>query len=172
MKAKELAYKIAHLGLEKKGKQIVVIDLRGLTGVTDFFVIISADSDPQMKAISDNIMKKLRDEKILHPAKTFTHERKMGMGETLILLDTTPGSNEILEKMFHKVKSIYYWSSTYGKYNGYLLYCLYSVATPSVPRRLAEAFRKEGLISDFYLFDLTDYEHKYGDFEYLDPKLG
>ena len=63
MKAKELAYKIAHLGLEKKGKQIVVIDLRGLTGVTDFFVIISADSDPQMKAISDNIMKKLRDEK-------------------------------------------------------------------------------------------------------------
>ena len=63
MEAQELANTIAHLGLEKKGKQIVVIDLRGITGVTDFFVIITADSDPQMKAISDNIMKKLREQK-------------------------------------------------------------------------------------------------------------
>ena len=64
MEPQELAHKIAQLGLEKKGKQIVVIDLRGLTGVTDFFVIISADSDPQIKAIADHIIKKLRDEKI------------------------------------------------------------------------------------------------------------
>lgn len=64
MEAKELAGQIARLGLEKKGKQIVVIDLRGLTGVTDFFVIMSAESDPQMKAISDHIIKKLRDAQI------------------------------------------------------------------------------------------------------------
>jgi len=60
----ELAHRIARLGLEKKGKQIVLIDLRGLTGVTDFFVIISADSDPQIKAISEHITKELRNEKI------------------------------------------------------------------------------------------------------------
>jgi predicted transcriptional regulator len=96
----------------------------------------------------------------------------MGLGEAFILIHTTPGSNEMLERMFKKIHSIYYWTSTYGRYNGYLLYTLYSVATPSVPRRLAEVFQKEGLISDFYLFDNTDYEHKYGDFKYLDPKLG
>jgi DNA-binding Lrp family transcriptional regulator len=114
----------------------------------------------------------MRDNKVLSPSRTFTHERKMGMGESLIIVHTTPGSNEILEKMFDRIHSIYFWSSTYGRYNGYILYTLYSVATPSVPRRIAEAFQKEGLISDFYLFDLTDYEHKYGDFKYLDPKLG
>jgi ribosome-associated protein len=64
LEAEKLAYKIADLGIEKKGKQIVVIDLRDLAGVTDFFVIMSADSDTQVKAISDYIVKKLRDEKI------------------------------------------------------------------------------------------------------------
>ncbi|MFW9843960.1 MAG: Lrp/AsnC family transcriptional regulator [Candidatus Thorarchaeota archaeon] len=117
-------------------------------------------------------LQKMRDASILSPSRTYTHERKMGMGEAIILIHTTPGSNEILEKMFRKIRSIYFWSSTYGRYNGYILYCLYSVATPSVPRRLAEAFQKEGLISNFYLFDVTDYEHKHGDFKHLDPKQG
>ncbi|MCW9096058.1 MAG: hypothetical protein OQJ93_01600, partial [Ignavibacteriaceae bacterium] len=74
--------------------------------------------------------------------------------------------------MFEKINSIYFWTSTYGRYNGFIIYSLYSLTTPSVPRRLVESFQKEGLISDFYLFDVTDYEHKYGDFKYLDPKLG
>jgi len=64
LEAEKLAYKIANLGLEKKGKQIVVMDLRELAGVTDFFVIMTGDSDPQLKAISDHIIKKLREEKI------------------------------------------------------------------------------------------------------------
>ncbi len=117
-------------------------------------------------------IKKMRDAQLLYPVRAFTHERKMGMGETLLIVHTTPGSRPILEKMFQEIRSIYFWASTYGRYNGFVIYSLYSLTTPSVPRRLVEAFHKEGLISDFYLFDLTDYEHKYGDFTYLDPKLG
>ena len=117
-------------------------------------------------------LQKMRDAKVLHPARAFTHERKMGLGESLLVVHTTPGSIPILEKMFEKINCIYFWSSTYGRYNGFIIHSLYSLATPSVPRRLVEAFQKEGLISDFYLFDVTDYEHKYGDFKYLNPKLG
>ena len=64
MEAEALAYKIANLGLEKKGKQIVVVDLRELGGVTDYFVIMSGDSDPQLKALSEHIIKKLREDQI------------------------------------------------------------------------------------------------------------
>lgn len=117
-------------------------------------------------------LQRMRDTQVLLPARAFTHERKMGLGETIVIVHTTPGSNPILEKMFEEISSIYYWSSTYGRYNGFAIYVLYSITTPSIPRRLAEVFQKEGLISDFYLFDLTDYEHKYGDFKYLDPILG
>jgi ribosome-associated protein len=49
MNSKELATKIADLMLEKKGSGIVIMDLRELTNVTDFFVICSASSDIQVK---------------------------------------------------------------------------------------------------------------------------
>ena len=62
--AKTLAYDIANLALEKKAKQIVVIDLKGTTSITDFFVLMSGDSDTQIKAIADHIIKELRNKKI------------------------------------------------------------------------------------------------------------
>jgi ribosome-associated protein len=62
--AKNLAYDIANLALEKKAKQIVVIDLKGTTSIADFFVLMSGDSDTQIKAIADHITKELRKKKI------------------------------------------------------------------------------------------------------------
>ena len=64
MDPKDFAYKIARLGLEKKGKQIVMIDLRKVSNIADFFVIMSGDSDTQIKALADHIIKKLKEEKI------------------------------------------------------------------------------------------------------------
>ncbi len=55
MDSKELALKAADLMLQKKGTRIVVMDLKDLTTVTDYFVICSATSDTQVKAIADFI---------------------------------------------------------------------------------------------------------------------
>lgn len=115
---------------------------------------------------------KMREAGDLYPAKTNTHERKLGLGENIILTDTTLGSTPILEEIFKSINSIYYWSSTYGRFNGCVINSLYSLTTPNVSRRLMEAFQKEGLISKYYIFDATDYEHKNGDYSRLDPKLG
>ena len=62
--SKTLAYKIADLALDKKAKQIVVMDLDGKTGFADFFVLMTGDSDTQIKAISDHIVKELRGQEI------------------------------------------------------------------------------------------------------------
>lgn len=62
--AKTLAYKIANLSLEKKAKQIAVIDLNGKTSIADFFVLMSGESDTQIKAIADHIIKQLKDENV------------------------------------------------------------------------------------------------------------
>jgi ribosome-associated protein len=56
MESKKLAAKIVDLILQKKGEDIKILDLRKLTGVTDFFVICSASSDVQNKAIADFII--------------------------------------------------------------------------------------------------------------------
>ncbi|MBS1518373.1 MAG: ribosome silencing factor [Bacteroidetes bacterium] len=53
MESKKLAAKLADLILQKKGQDIIIMDLRKLTNVTDFFVICTASSDTQVKAIAD-----------------------------------------------------------------------------------------------------------------------
>ncbi|MGB3018217.1 MAG: ribosome silencing factor [Ignavibacteria bacterium] len=60
MDSKELAMKIAGMMLVKKGSGILVMDLRKLTTMTDYFVICSASSDIQVKAISDFIKEETR----------------------------------------------------------------------------------------------------------------
>lgn len=52
MKSSLLATAIAKMTLTKKAHNVVVMDLRKLPSVTDFFVICSADSDIQVKAIA------------------------------------------------------------------------------------------------------------------------
>ena len=44
-------------GDPKKNRLIISIDLKGLTSITDHFLICSADTDVQIKAIADNIRK-------------------------------------------------------------------------------------------------------------------
>lgn len=64
MNSKELAHKITDLIFNKKGYDVKILDLRNLTSIADYFVICSADSDVQVKAIADEIDKELRDEGI------------------------------------------------------------------------------------------------------------
>ena len=52
MRSPALSRKIAELTLTKKAQDVVILDLRGLTSMADFFVICSADSDVQLKAIA------------------------------------------------------------------------------------------------------------------------
>lgn len=57
-----LARKVAELSLEKKGEEVKILDVRGLTSVTDFFVIITADSERKSKAIAEFVVDELREE--------------------------------------------------------------------------------------------------------------
>jgi len=62
----ELADKISTLALEKKGQQIVILNVTGLSNVTDQFVIISGESDVQLRAIADHIERTLRKDEQIH----------------------------------------------------------------------------------------------------------
>ena len=55
MTARLLAKRIADLMISKKAIDIVILDLKKLTSATDYFVICSADSDTQVKAIADSV---------------------------------------------------------------------------------------------------------------------
>lgn len=57
-----LARRVAELAAGKKAQDLLILDLRGLTGTTDFFVIATALSEPHQRALADHIMDSLREE--------------------------------------------------------------------------------------------------------------
>src|SRR6266496_1166834 len=62
-----LATTCAELASNKKAEDIVVLDLRGISTFTDFFVICSGTSEPQLKAIANEIETRLREDHSLQP---------------------------------------------------------------------------------------------------------
>ncbi len=53
----DLVAKIAQFALDKKADHVLSIDVQKLTSITDQFVICSADTNIQVKAIADGIRK-------------------------------------------------------------------------------------------------------------------
>jgi|ERR1035437_3975711 ribosome-associated protein len=46
----------------KKGYNVKILDLRTLTTIADYFIICTGDSNTQVKAIADEVDKRMRDE--------------------------------------------------------------------------------------------------------------
>jgi ribosome-associated protein len=67
MDSKQLALLCREFADNRKAENIVILDVRELSSVTDYFVVASGTSEPHLRAITDEIMTKLRDEHGLRP---------------------------------------------------------------------------------------------------------
>ena len=67
MDSKKLALLCRELADNRKAEDIVVLDVRKLSSVTDFFVVASGSSEPHLRAIMDEITDKLRADHNLRP---------------------------------------------------------------------------------------------------------
>ena len=67
MESRKLALLCRQLADNKKAEDIVILDMRELSSVTDYFVIASGTSEPHLRAIVDEMKDKLRDEHNLRP---------------------------------------------------------------------------------------------------------
>ena len=56
------AQRISELMLEKKALDIIIIDVRKITTLTDFIVVCTSESEPQSRAITDHINQKMKEE--------------------------------------------------------------------------------------------------------------
>ncbi len=70
---KKLARLVGRLVLDKKGGEVVLIDLRRLSSIADFFVVATADADVHAHAIASHIQDKLKEKGI-----KMGHEEKSG----------------------------------------------------------------------------------------------
>lgn len=85
---------------EKKGQDIVVMDLRRVkNAITDFFVICSGSSDTQIDAIAGSI-----EEEILKVSRTFPLNREGKTNREWILLDYV----DVVAHVFKKERREFY----------------------------------------------------------------
>jgi len=78
---------------EKKGEDPVILDLRGLTDATDYFLLVSAETSNQTRAIADHVVDRLREDAGLRPWHVEGHR-----GGGWILLDYVDFVVHVFEK--------------------------------------------------------------------------
>lgn len=79
-----IARRAAALASELKATNLVVLDLRGVTDMTDFFVIASGTSDTHVRAVASHVLTGLRDEGV---STEFTEGFDQGRWALLDYLD-------------------------------------------------------------------------------------
>ncbi|MDD4754031.1 MAG: ribosome silencing factor [Desulfitobacteriaceae bacterium] len=61
MTSKEMALACAEAANEKKARDILLMNLQGISLIADYFVICTGNNNIQVQAISDNIEEKLKE---------------------------------------------------------------------------------------------------------------
>jgi ribosome-associated protein len=67
MDSKKLALLCRKMAENKKAENVVILDVRKLSSVTDYFVIVSGGNEPHLRAITNEVTDKLREEYHLRP---------------------------------------------------------------------------------------------------------
>lgn len=98
VKSKELKDLIIEFIKEKKGENIIVMDLRKITSITDFFIICSGTVEQHIKAIKDNIIEKLSEKGI----ESWHIEGELA--NTWVLIDYV----DVVVHIFHPLARDYY----------------------------------------------------------------
>jgi ribosome-associated protein len=70
MEARELALLCRELADSKKAEDIVLLDVRNVSSITDYFVLASGTSEPHLRAIVDAIQETLQQDYGLKPRAT------------------------------------------------------------------------------------------------------
>ena len=94
----KLAETIGETALSKKAEDVVIIDIRSISPIADFFVIASGSSDTHMKSIAEGIIGKLKDDGI------HVWHVEGGTGARWILLDYV----DIVVHIFHPEARMFY----------------------------------------------------------------
>ncbi len=58
----ELAHAVVDIAANKKASNIIMLDMRNLTLLADYFILCDGNSDRQIKAIGDELLEKLKRE--------------------------------------------------------------------------------------------------------------
>ena len=65
--SQQQALSIAHAALDKKASDVLILDVRELTSIADYFIVASGESERQVKAIANHIAREITTEYHITP---------------------------------------------------------------------------------------------------------
>ncbi len=101
---------------------------------------------------------------VLLPSFLQTDERKIGLGEGILVLQEIPGKSDDLEDLIKQIPIFYWYVPTHGRYDGYLIHTAFDLTQPEMVIKIAEGLQKKGYINEFSFFDIVDNDSKKIDF--------
>lgn len=128
MESKKLALLCREFADNKKAENIVVLDVRKLSSVTDYFVIASGTSQPHLRAIVEEISSRLRDDYDVRPTRA-----EGSTGGNWVVLDFF---DVIVHVMHAETRKHYDLEGLWGDAK--------SVASPKPRKQAAKAGKKQG----------------------------
>jgi DNA-binding Lrp family transcriptional regulator len=103
---------------------------------------------------------KMKESNLIREPMIQTYERKLGMGERFLILQSYPDKEEMLSKILDEISIFYHYAPTYGRYEGFVIYAMYPLVTPHLIPQIAEELKALDLVQDYFIFDLVDYTRK------------
>jgi len=101
----DLARRIAAICDEKRAEDLLIMDMRPVCDFTDFFVVATAESLPQMKAIARDVEKALKEERAHQLGRNGLDEGKW------VLLDY---GDVVLHLFDHETRDFYQLENLWG----------------------------------------------------------
>ena len=129
--------------LNEKGSKISTKELSKILGISDRTVRYR--------------LKRLKEKGLLKKTSVRTYERKIGVGDMIIVVQSAPEKHALLGEILYAIPPFYHYSPTYGKYNGYWIFAQYPLSTPQMCKRLVDKLKDEGLVEDYLLLEAIDY---------------
>ena len=87
LESRDKSLAAARAALDKKAKDLLILDLQGLTTIADYFVICSGESTTQVKAIQEQIVSKLKEASVAPvgiEGLTYSHWVLIDYGDVIV----------------------------------------------------------------------------------------
>ncbi len=144
--------------------------------LSDFISKSMKDNDGKAKRIPARTIRyrlsTLMERGILLPSFLETDERKIGLGEGILVLQENPENTRLLEKVIREIPIFHWYVPTNGKRDGYLVHTAYDITKPAMVDEISKKLKKHDLISDSYFFDIANHHTKAIDFSLYRPSKG
>ena len=114
-------------------------------------------------------LSKLMERGILLPTFIQTCERKIGLGQQILVVQENQKKSEELEHLIRDLPLFYWYVPTHGRFDGHLIHSVYDLNNNATVAEIAESMKDKGFIHDYYTFDILDYRTKKVDFSKYDP---